>query len=488
MTSHDAVVLVRATYGSTKKSSYSVGTGCFVDERIVLTAAHVVPEQIEVDGKTLPRTRIDVRIARGDARDQGGRWVAAELAWPGTPELDAALLRVDATRAVAFPDPVPLVAGRVGKSEKLDSCAYPAATSSGGDGSASLHASLSGTVHPEHEGMLQITVDDAPAQFASEEWPGASGMPVLVERDGKHVCVGVAFEVFTALPQKFQAVPTRRLFEDDGFARIVRSPKRVEHRQRVRNQLDVVLAQHDAFTTKLAEFAKCQRPRLAAELLQAPLLDVLAWVDNAQQRCTGAATAAQRVVEILLPAICDVASRRLDGPALIDIAACSLTYTEIAMAALDCREIDLVEADGDLRGAAGHFLSAVGLLGTSAPDRRNFLERLAKHVDVRGPLPKDIAELARKIEAAARIRLGNAGIASVGERDVAPFYVVLSDVDDASAIENFFKQDLGLRSVHVVVRRDPLSSDEHIAQEEASQRVFRIFDSARRRPSDQDHG
>ncbi len=482
MTSHDPVVLIRVTYGRRKSScDYRFGTGCFVGGDLVLTAAHVVSDDHE--GKK--RSRVELRLGAVDGATPRG-WVEVDVLWSGAgDQLDAALLRV-AAKSHRCGEPLPLDHGRIAGIESFHTCAYPRATAAEGDGLTSEHVQLTGSLHPEKDGMLQLSVS-ATADHDPADWSGASGAPVLVQRAGMAACVGVVGAVYKRLPQQWKAVPAARLLGNDGFRKHF-DPERIAYRTKVRRDVESLLREATELAEQMATLAHCAVADLSHVLLDMKVIEALAWITTAQGKVGAtrrdAVTAhVRRLLAVLLPVACGLARGPVRDAKLLEVAACTMTFTEILVAAEDQREAGFECRGGELVGSAAHAVSVLGLLGMSKADQCGFLTELARRFFVVTP-PKALADLAKAIEAAARNRLAQRKF----DPSLAPFYVVMSDVVDAKELERFFHTTLGMTSVRLVVRRQP-STDDDVAQRQVGLFVDQVFANPQQRQrNESDHG
>lgn len=484
MTSHDAVVLIRVTYGRKSSCVYRFGTGCFVAGDLVLTAAHVVPDAHE----RKERSRVELRLAAVDGATPEG-WVELEVLWTGAAQqLDAALLRVAAKESHRCREPLPLDSSPIAGTETFHTCAYPRATAVEGDGLRSEHVQLTGSLHPQKDGMLQLTVGAVPDSRVPDDWSGASGAPVLVQRAGMALCVGVVGEVYKKLATQWKALPATRLFANDDFCKHVVDPERIAYRTKVRREVEALLREAHELAEQMAKLANCKVPELSHVLLGKEVRDALAWITAAQGKVDVArrdvvTAQVQRLLAVLLPVACGLASGPGRDAKLLEVHACTMTFAEILVAAEDRREACFERRGGELVGAAAHPVSVLGLLGMSEAEQCGFLSELARRFFVVTP-PKVRVELGMAIEAAARHRLAQRKYDS----SLAPFYVVMSDVVDAKELERFFVETLGMKSVRFVVRRQPAPADD-VAQRQVDQVVDQVFANPQQRQrNESDHG
>lgn len=192
----------------TETVSYSLGSGYFVTDTIVLTASHVVP----ISGVT----KIEVRT-EADAR---WRLASVEPLWRDE-QLDATLIEV--TEGLQRLPPVQWIVQPLSDDAAWTSSGYPRAARANEAGHAMRKTvGLSGTLY--HQGgagqgsrELDLSVDASPSV---DDWPGISGAPVSV--------AGRLAGFIRDAPESFGGarligVPASSLFQSPGF-RLALSP------------------------------------------------------------------------------------------------------------------------------------------------------------------------------------------------------------------------------------------------------------------------
>jgi hypothetical protein len=199
-----AMVVASSSSGSRNagESTEEVGTGYFLTGNLVLTARHVVE---------MPRRELHVRTEVGGSEED--RWQRATLAWAGTGDVDAALLRIDDDVADwELPD---FVTTRTSGSW----------TSSGFGLGARDHDDrktlpLNGTFN-ESRGQgpteLSLQTSDTKAPGWDDARAGMSGAPVFLEDPDAPGLLGLITDDVTASANRLIALPIARLLDDVQF-------------------------------------------------------------------------------------------------------------------------------------------------------------------------------------------------------------------------------------------------------------------------------
>ena len=210
------LVLIHGVIGRTEgKERYTVGTGYFITNDLILTAGHVlshgIPEKLEF--------RIEGNAYWGSA-DPNPEWVNLEI--------DAALIRV--TKPLnSLELPVWGETLAVSGTHEWESIAYPgAAMERKPEGIECTTSGLSGTWYANGgrgQGIrkLELGVEFHP-EFA-EKWEGISGAPVFV----KDKLIGIVKSVPRGFDgSRLWGIPAEQLVQDPGFQAAI-TPKLFEH-------------------------------------------------------------------------------------------------------------------------------------------------------------------------------------------------------------------------------------------------------------------
>lgn len=196
-----------------------IGTGYPIGDGLILTAGHIL-------GSLRSDAGVSVRWHH-QKNNPAGKWQSATVKWPGTADLDAAVLSCD------FHDAVkgccrPLSRLPPATHQKWESEGFPA-VGARDDGSRAA-TPMWGTVAAAADSANRFTVGAEYPTSLPDGWRGASGSPVFVG----NMIMGVVVTCPAHFDQtRLEATPAWKLFENEDFRKLLPSSLKDPHRDDV---------------------------------------------------------------------------------------------------------------------------------------------------------------------------------------------------------------------------------------------------------------
>ncbi len=337
------------------------GTGYPVGNNLILTARHVVRPEKQRDQHHAIRIRWHSFAEWGVNSDgviELDKDDKKTIVWESDKETDIALIHCPHApmpiRSARFLNRLPI------DDDRFKSIGFPRATRFG---QSSSQNSFSGKIRVPNEPWFEICDTHAPRD--TNNWMGASGMPIFVE--GR--ITGVFSEVLTEIVGKGFAIPVQPLLESDPkFRELVGYDYQLETEwQEYRNQVAVEvktdLEKSQKARIKLLQMVDCPAAnrsgisdKEACQLLSEALLE-MAFIDFSElandlyrklsapggtQEDETAAQTIFRITHQLAPALYDpnivrIACEQRDSASLIELPAAQFSVAELAVAAASAR-------------------------------------------------------------------------------------------------------------------------------------------------------